>query len=102
MPTTKNTYPLAQRNDWARVGNAFRLVLSFMLVCFRCRQCSRLQGCVVAGTGADQQTSTIQPSCLYFDDPIRSVPLPVRGDIGKGVLIADIVSDAFTDTDNIL
>ncbi len=39
---------------------------------------------------------------LHLDDPIGSVLLSVRGDIGEGVLVTDIVSDPFADGDNVL
>ena len=46
--------------------------------------------------------STTRCAGLHLDGPIGSVPLSVRGDIGKRVLIADIVRDPFTDRDNVL
>src|SRR5579864_5413514 len=97
----KKRYRLPRRNDWVRVEIIFRLILNFLLGCFHCWQWLRFQGCVVAATGADQQTSTTRRTGLQLYGPIGSVMLSIRRDIGDGVLASNVTGYLLAHRDDI-
>src|SRR5579872_4854434 len=98
----KKRYRLPRRNDLVRVEGIYRLVLNFMLSRFHCRQWLRFQGCVVAATGANRETSTTRRTDLYLYGPIGSVLLSIRRDIRDGVLASNVTGYLLAYRDDIL
>src|SRR5208282_2677054 len=82
------------------VGATCRSVMSFM-VDDLCRGWFKCRGREVTGSGAHRQMSMARRDCFHLYDSICSVALSVRGDVGDGVLVADVASNALADGRNV-
>ncbi len=67
------------------------------------RQPREDQGCGIPGTGADSQSSASRRLArLHINSPIGPILLLVRRYEGDGVLAANVMSNLFTNRENVL
>src|SRR4030095_200558 len=96
------TFRHQRRTGLVRAGKNIRhLILGSMIRFSGYRRWLWLQGGVVTSAGAYHQTSTPRRPGLHMYDPLFPCVLYILGHIGDGVLVANIVSDSFTNWDNI-
>jgi hypothetical protein len=98
----KKKYRLQRSHGLSRLEEGVHHLIRIFMGLLARRQGLRFQGCIVTGAGVDKQASTIPRSSRHLYNPKAPVLLSIGGQIADGVLVADVISDSFTDRDNIL